>query len=135
MIGRFGGGVLARRHNEPACIDVMEVWFTHILRYSRRDQLSLPLALAYLSHTQQNILLADIHQTEFHKWPVSDKPKPIGYRISEDAGRAQSVRKLASRRIRKFRRSLEKRHLLPSQWAGAPSFFGAAKPQPREIKM
>ena len=34
------GGLLIRRHNSEAVIQAMELWFTHVLRYSRRDQLS-----------------------------------------------------------------------------------------------
>lgn len=70
------GGILARRHNEAACVEAMEVWFSHILRYSRRDQLSLPLALSSLSREQRNIRQDDIFVTDFHQWPVTEKTKP-----------------------------------------------------------
>src|SRR5262249_20865702 len=40
------GGILARRHNEPLVQQAMQIWWEHVLRYSRRDQLSLPPALA-----------------------------------------------------------------------------------------
>src|SRR5262249_36056947 len=39
------GGILARRHNEPLVRRAMEIWWEHVLRYSRRDQLSLPPSL------------------------------------------------------------------------------------------
>lgn len=100
------GGVLARRHNTHSCISAMEVWFAHILRYSRRDQLSLPLALSHLTGNQRNIILADILLTEFHEWPVSSKPKPSGYTVRE---------KLIPKIRRKFRKALKKRRLLPTQ--------------------
>ncbi len=110
------GGVLARRHNAHSCLDAMEVWFAHVLRYSRRDQLSLPLALSHLPDKQRNIILADIQLTEFHEWPVSSKPKPPGYTVSEVSDEIQKNRKSLLKTLRKYRRSLEKRNLLPSQW-------------------
>lgn len=41
---RFGtseNGVLVREHHKQSCIDIMDVWWEEVLRYSRRDQLSL----------------------------------------------------------------------------------------------
>jgi FkbM family methyltransferase len=117
------GGVLARRHNETSCVEAMEVWFSHILRYSRRDQLSLPLALSSLSREQRNIRQDDIHLTDFHQWPVSEKPKPPGYTVSEAVdvsikGPSPVSASYLSERFKKLRRSLEKRNMLPSQVFG-----------------
>lgn len=112
------GGVLARRHNTKACTEAMEIWFAHILRYSRRDQLSLPLALSHLSSSQRHIISSDIHESEFHKWPVSSKEKPTGYTVSEDCGplHISERRNILRKRLARFRKSLEKRRLLPSHW-------------------
>lgn len=76
------GGILARRHTHPDCIAAMETWFVHILRYSRRDQLSLPLALASLSEQQKNILSRDNFETEFHKWINAIERKPPYYKVA-----------------------------------------------------
>jgi len=77
------GGMLARRHNDSACIDAMELWFANILRYSRRDQLSLPLALSQLADSQKNLVSLDLYESAFHKWPVTTVSRPSGYQIEE----------------------------------------------------
>jgi len=119
------GGILARRHNDVPCIEAMEVWFSHILRYSRRDQLSLPLALSTLSHKQCNIRQDDIFLTDFHQWPVTEKPKPPRYTVSDplDVTTTEPIpmpqsylsTSYLTKRLLKLRRSLEKRNMLPSQ--------------------
>lgn len=75
------GGFLARRHHNEACVEAMEVWFCNVMRYSRRDQLSLPTALDVLAPHEKNILADDIRKSEFHSWPNSNKPKPAGYTV------------------------------------------------------
>lgn len=77
------GGLLARRHNTSPCINAMEVWFSHVLRFSRRDQLSLPLALSYLSNEQRSVYAKNIYSSEYHKWPVTNKPKPSEYTVDD----------------------------------------------------
>jgi O-antigen biosynthesis protein len=63
------GGMLARRHHDPLLIEAMETWWEQILRYSRRDQLSLPFAL------QSAGLVPLVHQidnwsSDLHSWPT-----------------------------------------------------------------
>ena len=62
------GGILARRHNEPSIRNAMQTWWEHVLRYSRRDQLSLPVALeaAGLDLLVHNL---DNRRSTFHTWP------------------------------------------------------------------
>ncbi|SDE66147.1 methyltransferase, FkbM family [Paracoccus isoporae] len=67
------GGFLARRHKHPNCIEAMELWFAHTLRYSRRDQLSLPLALSRLAQGEKRLIQRNLQKSEFHKWPVQKK--------------------------------------------------------------
>jgi FkbM family methyltransferase len=102
------GGMLARKHNSHLCINAMEIWFAHILRYSRRDQLSLPLALSHLPSKHKNIILADIHATEFHRWPVSSKPKPPGYSVVEASYVTRKYIKPMSIKLRKIRKFLKR---------------------------
>lgn len=64
------GGLLARRHNDPALQDAMEIWFANVLRYGRRDQLSLVLALSALEPGQCHVGQGDIGQSDHHRWPV-----------------------------------------------------------------
>jgi hypothetical protein len=62
------GGILARRHNEPLVQRAMQIWWEHVLRYSRRDQLSLPPALdAARLHPLVHDL--DNRRSAFHEWP------------------------------------------------------------------
>ncbi len=42
-IGLWETNCLARRHNDPACIELMNAWWQEIESGSRRDQLSLPV--------------------------------------------------------------------------------------------
>lgn len=66
----IAGGVLARRHNRPEVIAAMERWWYHLLRYSRRDQLSL---LAALSDSQVTPVVAnwDLQDNPYFRWPAS----------------------------------------------------------------
>jgi FkbM family methyltransferase len=115
------GGMLARRHMDAGCVHAMEVWFASILRHSRRDQLSLPLALSHLPPGQTHILSADLRETEFHKWPVTSQEKPPGYRVADESLSAKFGKPLMSKRIKKLQNSLRKRGLLPGKTrAGTP---------------
>lgn len=73
------GGFLLRRHNDQHCKETMERWFAHVLRYSRRDQLSLPVILGLLSDSQRRIIHLDNHQSKFHRWPRADYKRPADY--------------------------------------------------------
>ncbi|SFR96517.1 glycosyltransferase domain-containing protein [Yoonia litorea] len=77
----FWGGMLARRHMHSDCIRAMEIWYAHVLRYSRRDQLSLPVALAHLDESQKSFSDASIRETTYHRWPVEERPKPAYRRV------------------------------------------------------
>lgn len=72
------GGVLARMHHEPECIEAMEIWYAHVLRYSRRDQLSLPLALNSMKPSRVCLSQLDNHENAFLSWPT-DTRKPARY--------------------------------------------------------
>ena len=90
------GGILARRHNHADCIRAMEAWYCYILRYSRRDQLSLPLALALLSHEKMNVVYGDNHKGEFFFWPTNTF-KPDRYYQYSKSRIARSLLKLKKR--------------------------------------
>ncbi len=62
------GGIIFRRHNVKEVMDVMENWWDHVLRYSRRDQLSLPISI-FRSKIPLKTLQFDNHESPFHKWP------------------------------------------------------------------
>jgi hypothetical protein len=63
-------GLLLRRHHDPLVIAAMEAWLRHVLRYSRRDQLSLWCALREVG-LEPVVLELDNHESDYHRWPVS----------------------------------------------------------------
>jgi hypothetical protein len=64
-------GIVVRRHNDPRVVAAMERWFAHVLRYSRRDQLSVWYALR-AEGVHPTIHAVDNHESRFHRWPVTD---------------------------------------------------------------
>ena len=69
-------GLLLRHHHQPAVIAVMQLWWEHVLRFSRRDQLSFAFVaehqgFAFTAHALDN------EDSPFHQWPVPrDRPRP-----------------------------------------------------------
>ena len=76
------GGMLARRHADPAVIDAMEGWFAQVLRYSRRDQLSFASVARVLDEGQLRLAESDIHVSAFHRWPLTSYARPERYAAS-----------------------------------------------------
>ena len=62
------GGFMLRRHHDPALRAAMQTWWEHVLRYSRRDQLSLPYALSR-SGLSPRVHDIDNRVSEYHVWP------------------------------------------------------------------
>jgi hypothetical protein len=69
-------GMMLRDHRNPNVTAAMEMWFAHVCRYSRRDQLSC-LAAFELAGLTPRVLALDNHESEFHSWPH------IGSRVAE----------------------------------------------------
>lgn len=99
------GGILARRHNTNECIDAMEIWFAHVLRYSRRDQLSLVLALASMPRENLNIQTGDNHKGDHFYWPTSTQ-KPERY---FEYGSSASI----GQKLKHALKGFEKRYVRP----------------------
>jgi hypothetical protein len=76
------GGVLARRHQDPRCVSAMEDWHAQVLRYSRRDQISLPGVLDRAGAEGVRLLTADNRGTAWHSWPRPDYRRPDTYTAS-----------------------------------------------------
>ena len=68
------GGLLMRRHHAPDVVTAMELWFDHVLRYSRRDQLSFNFVASSLGF-QHTALPRDNYDSGHHIWPVGRGPK------------------------------------------------------------
>ena len=80
------GGMIARRWT-PEVIGAMEVWWHHLLRYSRRDQLSLVGALAASGVPVERVVLDNL-QSEWHRWPVSsDRDVAMRHRTAQQRAR------------------------------------------------
>ena len=65
-------GLLLRFHHEARVVRLMEQWWEHVLRYSRRDQLSF----GYLAETLDFPFVAhalDNQRSPWHQWPL---PRP-----------------------------------------------------------
>jgi hypothetical protein len=62
------GGLILRRHNEPLVRETMQIWWEHVLRYSRRDQLSLPIALE-VTGMKPIVHQLDNELSGYHEWP------------------------------------------------------------------
>jgi hypothetical protein len=61
-------GLLLRDHRNPAVREMCELWFAHVQRYSRRDQLSFNFVLRR-SGLQPDVLPIDNHRSSYHSWP------------------------------------------------------------------
>lgn len=71
----FWSGVLVRRHLDPDVVAAMEVWWTNVLRFSRRDQLSMQVALQKVDPTYAAWAL-DNHDSGYWRWPSSTGRDP-----------------------------------------------------------
>ena len=58
-----------------------EIWFSNVLRYSRRDQLSI-IHSALQSNLMINGFYLDNHSSIYHQWPVINKDRK--YRLSQN---------------------------------------------------
>ncbi|MFJ3391458.1 glycosyltransferase domain-containing protein [Leifsonia aquatica] len=67
----YWNGVLARRWT-PEVTATMGIWFDHVLRYSRRDQLSANVAFA-LGPARVKAIEEDNNASPWHRWPVDVK--------------------------------------------------------------
>lgn len=71
-------GLLIRRRTS-ACDAAMHVWFSHVLRHSRRDQLSVQVALS-TTPVRQTIWQFDNRESPWHRWP------PLGEELGRRRG-------------------------------------------------
>lgn len=66
------GGFLIRRHNVDHVKKCMNVWYSNVLRYSRRDQLSFDYAMKRTG-LKLTVNYVDIRSTDFHQWPCAPR--------------------------------------------------------------
>lgn len=63
-------GMLFRRHGNPDLQKTLNLWLSHVYRYSRRDQLSLAFCCNATGFSPKRLLL-DNYNSEFHEWPIA----------------------------------------------------------------
>jgi ectoine hydroxylase-related dioxygenase (phytanoyl-CoA dioxygenase family)/mannose-6-phosphate isomerase-like protein (cupin superfamily) len=68
-------GIIMRRHSHSAVRALGEIWRDHVLRYSRRDQLSFNLCLVETGLTPE-IIAEDNKRSWMHAWPHARGRKP-----------------------------------------------------------
>lgn len=86
----FWNGIIARRQS-PAVDTLGKVWSQHVLRYSRRDQLSLTVAID-ISGSAVRRMEINNYSSPIHVWPVFShrnletrfSPLPDCFSIAED---------------------------------------------------
>jgi hypothetical protein len=94
------GALIARKNTESVAL-FERIWLDHVLRYSRRDQLSSVVA-AEISGVSLNRVQLDNYDSTVHSWPIaSDRSKEVRHEFWPDASEledriADSEREIAS---------------------------------------
>jgi hypothetical protein len=65
---QYWGGILLRNHADERVRAMLDIWYANVLRYSRRDQLSINLAFRQAGLVPE-LLDIDNHESWFHSWP------------------------------------------------------------------
>jgi FkbM family methyltransferase len=60
--------IIVRDHTNPRLSHALEFWASHVMRYSRRDQLSVNVAM-HLAGMKPEPLRIDNFDSQFHSWP------------------------------------------------------------------
>ena len=81
--GLAAGTMLLRRHNSPRIVALDEEWFEHVLRFSRRDQLSLDFC-AWRHDLRYGTFSGGLRQNELIRWPCVDESSRIPADFDED---------------------------------------------------
>lgn len=70
----YWGAILLRNHNHIKLVKFSEIWFSHICRYSRRDQLSI-IHAALQAKISLNGFELENGGSDYHKWPITRKKR------------------------------------------------------------
>jgi hypothetical protein len=97
--------MLARRRTATVA-EFGEIWYQHVLRYSRRDQLSVLVALRQLPGLGLCAVDIDNHSSPVHRWPVTKGRKRSGPLRDP----VEAAKPLAAR-LRTMERSLQEAEL------------------------
>lgn len=67
--------IMIRDNRNKKISEAMNIWYSHVLRYSRRDQLSLSISLN-MAGVSPNIMKIDNFSSHYHSWiNISDRKK------------------------------------------------------------
>ena len=66
--GLLQSNIMLRRHNDEACIKLMEKWFDELKNGSHRDQLSFNYALWKNEDVKVTYMDKNIYKSSFFKW-------------------------------------------------------------------
>ncbi len=83
----YWNALIARRQRVPEVEATMALWMMHVLRYSRRDQLSINFSIA-ATGVDVNRIALDNHSSPMHEWPVVSGRKSrteMGWQTSDRA--------------------------------------------------
>jgi len=91
----YWSGILLRDHTNRDVREASEVWAAHVLRYSRRDQLSSNHAFRQTGLAPLRIGI-DNYASWFHRWPEIEgrKTEIRSFRSAHDTARQQEVARL-----------------------------------------
>jgi hypothetical protein len=70
----YWSGILLRDHFDSPTREALEIWAMHVLRFSRRDQLSANYAFRRAGRSPSRIEM-DTQRSWFHTWPVIEDRK------------------------------------------------------------
>ena len=70
----YWGAILLRNHNHKELVKLSEIWFSHICRYSRRDQLSI-IHASLQAKISLNGFELNNSGSEYHVWPITKKKR------------------------------------------------------------
>jgi hypothetical protein len=84
---------------------MLEIWFAHVLRYSRRDQLSLNQAFR-LAGLVPDAVAMDNYKSEYHVWPRRTRNLDKGGGQSSDAHAQPRANAAEMERLRERQKAL-----------------------------
>lgn len=84
---------LIARRRTPQVARLGEAWWQQVLRYSRRDQLSVRMALELVPGVRLREVTLDNHESPLHRWPVAPGRRRTGF----DRDPLESLKPVAAR--------------------------------------
>lgn len=89
--GLILGTVLLRRHNTPESINLMEAWFSEVMKHSYRDQMSFNYA-AYKQGLKPSYLPGSPYSNDIMEWVIPAVRVPRDFRDDEYLALHKDVR-------------------------------------------